>query len=41
MGLLWDLYSSKAAFVVSAGLGLMGFIMFLISTVAKKKPVSK
>jgi MFS family permease len=38
MGLVWDLYDSRLAFVVAAGLGLVGFIMFLVSMGMTKKP---
>ncbi|MDY7029975.1 MAG: hypothetical protein SVR04_16925 [Spirochaetota bacterium] len=41
MGLLWDLYNSKIAFLVSAGLGLVGFIVFLVSMVVKKSQVTR
>lgn len=36
MGLVWDLYNSKVAFLVSAGLGLVGFIVFLVSLTVKR-----
>jgi len=41
MGLVWDLYNSKVAFLVSAGLGLMGFIVFLISMLVKRPHVAR
>jgi MFS family permease len=37
MGLIWDLHGSKIAFAVSAGLGMVGFLIFVISLVVQKK----
>jgi MFS family permease len=41
MGLVWDLYSSRVAFLVSAGLGLVGFIVFLLSMAVKRPRVAR
>ena len=38
MGLLWTKFSSQIAFIVAAGFGIVGFIVFLISLLVKKKP---
>lgn len=38
MGLLWVQFSSQIAFIVAAGLGMVGFIIFLVSLRVTKKP---
>jgi len=38
MGLVWTQFNSQIAFIVAAGLGMVGFIIFLVSLVITKKP---
>ena len=38
MGQLWTRFNSKIAFLTAAGLGLVGFIIFLISLMITKEP---
>ncbi len=38
MGLVWTQFSSQIAFIVAAGLGMVGFIIFLVSLRVTKKP---
>lgn len=38
MGLVWVQFSSQIAFIVAAGLGMVGFIIFLVSLMVTKKP---
>jgi MFS family permease len=38
MGLIWTQFNSKSAFVIAAGLGMVGFIIFLISLLITKEP---
>jgi len=37
MGTLWDMYGSKWAFIVSAGLSLLGFLIFIMSLIFQRK----
>ena len=38
MGIVWTQFSSQIAFIVAAGLGTVGFVVFLISLLITKKP---
>ena len=38
MGLIWTQFNSQLAFIISAGLGMVGFIIFLISLIVTNKP---
>jgi len=37
MGTLWDIYGSKWAFIVSAGLSLLGFLIFIMSLIFQRE----
>ena len=37
MGIVWDQFSSKVAFIMAAALGMAGFVVFLISLAITKK----
>ncbi len=38
MGLVWTRFSSQIAFIVAAGFGIVGFIIFMVSLMVTKKP---
>lgn len=38
MGLIWTQFNSQSAFIIAAGLGMVGFIIFLISLIVTKQP---
>ena len=38
MGLVWTQFSSQIAFIVAASLGMVGFIIFLVSLIVTEKP---
>jgi len=41
MGIVWDRFSSRTAFIVAAGLGIVGFVVFLISMAISPKAVRR
>ncbi len=38
MGLVWTQFNSQTAFITAAGLGMAGFIIFLVSLIVTKEP---
>jgi MFS family permease len=40
MGLVWTQFSSQVAFIVAASMGMVGFLVFLVSMVVTKKPAA-
>ena len=39
MGLVWTQFNSQIAFITAAGLGMAGFIIFLVSLIVTKEPI--
>jgi len=39
MGLVWTQFNSQIAFITAAGLGMVGFIIFLVSLIVTKEPI--